>query len=111
MTTDNSEIMRMIGDMKGEFGELRGQMRELMHNMNNLTTKIDSLSSRADQNHAIPDEISQIKARLTILEAEKQKRDGAMSFGAMFLKSPVLAWMAAAAIVLYAKFKGAGYVQ
>jgi len=29
----------------------------------------------------------------------------------MFLKSPVLAWMVAAAIVLYAKFKGAGYVQ
>ena len=111
MTTDNSEIMRMIGDMKGEFGELRGQMRELMHNMNNLTLKIDSLSSRADQHHALPDEITKLKERVSLLEIAQQKRDGAMSFGALFLKSPVLAWAVAAAMVLYAKFKGTGYVQ
>lgn len=111
MSTDNPDIMHMIGDMKGEFGELRGQMRELMHNVSNLTTKIDSLSSRADQNHAIPDEISKLKERIVLLEIAQQKRDGAMSFGALFLKSPVLAWAVAAMIVIYAKLKGTGYVQ
>ena len=111
MTADNPEIMRMIADMKGEFGELRGQMRELMHNMNNLTNKIDSLSSRADQNHALPEEISKLKERVALLEIAQQKRDGAMSFGALFLKSPVLAWAVAAMIIIYAKLKGTGYVQ
>ncbi len=110
-TSQNPEILRMIGDMKEGLGELRGQLRELIHNVNNMSVKIDSLSEKSAQSHDHPMEIVSIKERLSALEIAEQKRNGAFSFGALFLKSPVLAWAVAAMIVIYAKLKGTGYVQ
>lgn len=108
-TSQNPEILRMIGDMKEGLGELRGQLRELIHNVNSMTIKIDSLAEKSAQSHDHPTEIVSIKERLSALEIAEQKRDGAFSLGRLILKSPLLAWVAAGLFLVYAKFKGIDY--
>jgi len=79
--------------------------------LGNHQDDLENVSICRIQVKAIKNEISKLKERVALLEIAQQKRDGAMSFGALFLKSPVLAWAVAAMIVIYAKLKGTGYVQ
>ena len=103
--TQETQILAMIGDMKGELGEFRGQLRELVHNMNNVSSKIDSLATITARNHDLPDEIISLKARLAVLEAKEHQRTGAVNLGSLILKSPLVGWIAAAGAAAYAWFK------
>lgn len=87
-------------------GEMKGQMRELIHNVNNLASKMDSLTERVVGAAGLPAKVKELEERVTVLEADRHKRDGAMSFGGWLLKSPLLGWLATAGVALWAILKG-----
>lgn len=74
-------------------GEIRGQVRELIHNQNNtsmrLEAKIDKLTERVGE--------------LEVLAGEQK---GASNLWQLLLKSPVVAWLFAAGVMLWAAIKG-----
>jgi hypothetical protein len=70
-------------------GEIRGQLRELIHTGNNTAAKIDALA-----------------LRVSALETDKNRREGAVSMWTMILKSPALAWLVGAAVTAWAILSG-----
>ncbi len=89
-------------------GEMRAQLRELIHQGNNQAMKNDAVARTLAKLEAIPDDIAEIKRRLTELETEKSRREGALGFGAVILRSPLLAWLFAAAVIVWESVKGHG---
>ena len=87
-------------------GELKGQMGELIHNVNNLSRKVDVLAERVIGAAGLPAKVKDLEDRIAVLEADKNKREGALGFGASLLKSPALAWLAGAAISAWAILTG-----
>ena len=87
-------------------GELKGQMRELIHNVNNLAQKVDGLGERVIGAAGLPKRIEDLEARVTMLETEKNKREGASGFAGLLLKSPALGWLVGAAISAWAVLTG-----
>ena len=98
MTQQETQILTMVGELKGELGEVRGQLRELIHNLNNLRQTIEL---QAPAMHQIPSMIADLAAldvRVTALETKEHKRDGAITLGAIIAKSPMVAWLLAAVL-------------
>jgi len=87
-------------------GELKGQMRELIHNVNNLATKLDGLSERVIGSAGLPKKIELLEARVTALETDKNKRDGASGIIATIMKSPTIGWLVGAAVSAWAILTG-----
>lgn len=87
-------------------GEMKGQMRELIHNVNTLSAKMDSLTERVVGAAGLPAKVKELEDRVAALEADKNKRDGAMSFGGWLLRSPMIGWLATAAVTLWALLRG-----
>lgn len=87
-------------------GEMRGQLREVVHSMNNLTMKFDSLSREVIGLGPLSAEIVDLKARLTGLEAERNRRDGATGILQALIKSPVVGWVVGGATFLWAAVTG-----
>ncbi len=87
-------------------GEIKGQMRELIHNLNNATTKIDVLTEKVIAAAALPARIEKLEERMTALEADRNRRDGAMSFGGWVVRSPLVGWLAGAGLALWMLLKG-----
>lgn len=89
-------------------GEIRGQLREIIHGMNNDRMRNEAIGKALSKLETIPEDIADIKqslskleGRLTTLEIDKHRRDGAMGFGSWLMKSPLVAWLAAAALVIW----------
>ena len=95
MNSQETQILGMIGDMKGELGELRGQLRELAHGVNNLIVQVSAISRTTSENHSIPTDIAKLEGRILALEIIEQQRTGAVKLGTAFVKSPFLGWAAA----------------
>ena len=70
-------------------GEIRGQMRELIHSTNTTGMKIDALA-----------------ARVSALEAEHNRRQGASNVLQALLRSPALGWFVGAAVSAWAILTG-----
>ena len=70
-------------------GEIRGQMRELIHSTNNAGMKIDALA-----------------ARVSALEAEHNRRQGANNVVQALLKSPAVGWLVGIAASAWAILSG-----
>lgn len=87
-------------------GEIRGQMRELIYNLNNATAKIDVLTEKVIATAALPGRIEKLEERVTALEADRNRRDGAMSFGGWVIRSPLVGWLAGAGLALWMLLKG-----
>jgi hypothetical protein len=87
-------------------GELKGQMRELIHNVNNMSMKLDGLTREVVGAQEIPGKVAELDRRVTDLETDKNRRDGAMGFGGWLLNSPLVGWLVGAAIAVWALFKG-----
>jgi len=87
-------------------GEMKGQMRELIHNVNTLSAKMDSLTERVVGAAGLPGRVKELEDRMAALEADKNKRDGAMSFGGWLIRSPMIGWLATAAVTLWALLRG-----
>lgn len=94
-------------------GELRGQLRELIHNQNNEAQKGVARDEKLTKLSAVPDDIAEIKKavgsidrRLTHLEADKSRREGERGVLNTMMKSPLLAWIFAAAVIAWTWIKG-----
>lgn len=87
-------------------GELKGQMRELIHNMNNMSAKIDGLGERVIGAAGIPAKVKELEDRVAVLEADKNKRDGASGIINALMKSPALGWLVGAATTAWAVITG-----
>ena len=87
-------------------GELKGQMGELIHNVNNLGRKVDVLAERVIGAAGLPAKVKDLEDRVVVLEIDKNKREGAMGFGAWLLKSPTIGWLVGAAISVWAILTG-----
>ncbi len=70
-------------------GEIRGQMRELIHSTNTAGMKIDALA-----------------ARVSALEAEHNRRQGANNVVQALLKSPAFGWLVGIAVSAWAILSG-----
>lgn len=93
-------------------GEMRGQLRELIHGFNNLSQAMMGLQSSVDKSAHLPGELAELKlriaaleARMSVIEAEKNQRAGAMSLGSALLRSPAIAWLAALGLGVLAYFE------
>ena len=87
-------------------GEMKGQLRELIHNLNTMSAKIDSLTERVVGAAGLPAKVKELEERIMLLEADKNKRDGAMGLGGWLLRSPMIGWLVTAGIALWALLKG-----
>lgn len=94
-----------IGALTLAVGEMRGQMREMIHAQNNIAQKVDFLTERALLAPTTA-QIEDLAKRIDALESTNDRNDGAKGVLAAIMKSPVAAWIAAAAAVLVAAFKG-----
>lgn len=89
MTNHDEPIERMETGVALLLGEIRGQMRELIHSTNNAGMKIDALA-----------------IRVSALEAEHNRRQGASNALTLILKSPAIGWLVGAAISAWAVLTG-----
>lgn len=93
-------------DSVGEkLGEIRGQLRELIHQHNNQAQKQDIMGEKLTKLAVVPDQLDKIDARLTSLETDRHKRDGAMGFGSWLLKTPLVTWVAFIALAAWTYFR------
>lgn len=100
--------MKILGDLKGEVGELRGKVGEINNVVNNMSQKLDGIYLKvADVAHLAKD-VADLKTRVTALEDSENQRKGAVNFGAWLMKSPLVAWIAAAGLTVWAFLKGHG---
>lgn len=88
-------------------GEVRGQLRELIHTLNNQVMKNDATARAIAKLETLPDDIAEIKTelakmnrRVAALEGKEHRRDGERGLLATALRSPLLAWVFAAAVIV-----------
>ncbi|MGL5735493.1 MAG: hypothetical protein ACRCYS_11555 [Beijerinckiaceae bacterium] len=87
-------------------GEVRGQLREIIHTMNAERSKLESVAVTLSKLDGVPAKLVSIENRLTALEAERNRRDGAMGIVAALLKSPLIGWMVGVIATGWALFEG-----
>lgn len=94
--SDQGELIRVIGEfsrqvaeMSSKVGELTGQVREQIHTSNNTQMMVRELGDR-----------------LSKLEANDQRREGAVGVVQMILKSPLIGWLVGAGISAWAVLTG-----
>jgi len=86
-------------------GEISGQLREVVHSVNNVAQKVDGMSEKLLTAPTQAD-IQSLAARVALLEAEKNRTDGAKGVFAAVMRSPMAAWAAAIIAAIWGAFKG-----
>ncbi|MGN7930314.1 hypothetical protein ACTJI5_09640 [Sphingopyxis sp. 22461] len=76
-----------IGALTLAVGEIRGQLRELVHSSNNTATKVDGIAERVFAWGDLPATVAKLEKRIDALEADRDRRDGALGFGAAIVNS------------------------
>lgn len=94
------------GGLYRAVGKIEGQLREVIHGLNNVSQKVDALGEKVAAGSNLPARVDDLDTRVTALETDKNKRDGAMGFGGWLLRSPLFGWLATAAIAVWAVLKG-----
>jgi predicted DNA repair protein MutK len=105
--TQTSDIHMMIGEM-------RGQLREAIHTMNNTSQKIDGLIREVAEIKGVSIVVAAMEVRLKAvenkvetLEADKSRRQGALSLGEWIVR--LMPWLiGGAAFAAMAKLIGVG---
>ena len=87
-------------------GELKGQIKELIHSVNNQSQKLDSLTERVLLHSETPAKLTALEIRVTALETERNRRDGATGIVAAILKSPSFGWLVGGAGTVWALVTG-----
>lgn len=99
MQNDADPNMMMI------LGEVRGQLREIIHTMNNQSMKNDAVAKQLAKLESMPEQLSKLEARMTALEQDRYRRDGAMGLGSWLMKTPLLGWVVGICIAAWAYFR------
>lgn len=102
MTTPATEIQRMSETL----GEVKGQLREVIHTMNNTAMKVDALAEKVILAADTPSKVTALEVRITALETERNRRDGATGVIAAIMKSQALGWLVGAAVTAWAILTG-----
>lgn len=79
-------------------GQLTGQVREMIHRVNNMAEKIELIGREVIKASDLPSDVRELKVAIANLEAKENQRSGAVKFGAWLVRSPMIGWMAAAAL-------------
>ena len=91
-----------MGNQDMVLGEMRGQLREVVHSMNTMSAKFDTLSREVIGLSTLAADIAEMKIRLTALETDRNRRDGATGILQAVVKSPVVGWVVGGATFLWA---------
>lgn len=90
-----------IGQVVYLLGKLEGQVRELVHSVNNTAQIVTGLTDKVNSTIGLPEKVADHERRITILEAQENKRVGAIGLGAWIVKAaPVLMALAAGAGIM-----------
>lgn len=87
-------------------GEMRGQLRELVHSSNNNSMKIDGLAREMAAANVLLNQVTALSERITALEADRNRRDGALGLGGWLMKTPVIQWILMIALTAWVVIKG-----
>lgn len=85
---------------------MRGQVREMIHAQNNIAQKVDAISQMVMLAAGLPDTVNALNTRVTALEADLNKREGATGVVSAILKSPTLGWIVGAMTTIYLYISG-----
>lgn len=96
-----------------EIGELIGAVRQNNHAVNNLSMKVDAFSKVAtiqetmlEQSKLVVEELKSLKNKVESLEEKDNKREGATNIVTLIVKSPVIAWVLAVIMGVWAYLMG-----
>ena len=99
--------MSQTGDIHMMLGEMRGQMREVIHTSNNTAGKVDALTREVVEIKGMTATVAGHEVRLTALETEKSRREGALSLGEWIIR--IVPWLiGGASFAVIAKLIGVG---
>jgi hypothetical protein len=93
-------------DINIMLGEMRGQLREMIHTVNNISQKQDAMSIAVIEAKGLPVEVTALRLRVTALETERNKRDGATGVISALMRSPTLGWIVGALTTAWAIVTG-----
>lgn len=111
------EISERLGRLDGRFDGIERYMHEREHNISNLTQKLDAISVQFSKEIAtakaevstslerVEARIQTIDERVTVIERGRERESGARGLAVWLLQSPMLAWIAAAAVAIAAWWK------
>ena len=89
-----------------QLGKIEGQLRELIHQQNNEAMKNTARDEKLAKLANVPADIVAIKLEVATLKTDKDRRDGALGFGSALLKSPLVLWLAIAALAAWNWIRG-----
>lgn len=89
-------------------GRLEGRIGEAVHATNNTAQKVDALAEKVASNTSLPGRVDDHEARISVLETDKDRRDGAMGFGGWLLKSPLVGWLVGMALTAWVLLRSKG---
>lgn len=104
-----TQATEMAG-MRETLGEVKGQLRELIHTSNNTAQKVDGLAALVLAMQNLPTLVAAIDVRITALETERNRRDGATGVVGAIMKSPTIGWLVGAAVTAWAILTGRVHV-
>lgn len=98
------QISEAIGELRGLVTSIEKYVHEGRHGVNNLSQKFDALAVKIASDIAAVE--ARIDTRLTVLETAYQQQRGAKNLAVWLLQSPIVGWLAAAALFVAAWWKG-----
>lgn len=87
-------------------GELRGQLRELIHSVNNRAMENAYIAKTLAKLEDVPEQLEKLNDRMAALEADKNRREGAVSLGGWIMRSNAIVYLIMAGGAVYAYMKG-----
>jgi hypothetical protein len=91
-----------------QLGKIEGQLRELIHQQNNEAMKNTARDEKLAKLEGVPKDIEEIKIEMATLKTDKDRRDGAFNFGGALIRSPLVVWLAVAALAVWTWLRGHG---
>lgn len=83
-------------------------MGEAIHTANNTAAKVDALAEKVAFHTNLPARVDDLDTRVSSLETDRDRRDGAMGFGGWLLKSPIVWWLVSMALAAWALLRTKG---
>jgi hypothetical protein len=107
--------LQKLEDISYQLGQLAAYVHEHRHGVNNLSMKMDGLSIdvakqiaalEAKMTIRIDEGYAALSTRLSALEAEKNRRDGASSVIISIMRSPAIGWLVGGATFMWGVLTG-----